>query len=200
MRVVSILSSNCLQEKTEVYFPKCQTILLRWQFKVSVSKVCLFDISLSSVTAKGCHTVILIRRPERHVCMLLCLCPPASSLLFSPFLYPSISALVHTSLLFSFLPPVSHQVRVSISTVCRGDLSINLESPAGTVSLLLDTRPNDASTAGLTNWTLMTVHSWGEQPRGLWTIQVREHVLQLLPSVVSRPLAALKLHFVFSAN
>ncbi|KAM9352880.1 neuroendocrine convertase 1-like [Symphorus nematophorus] len=63
------------------------------------------------------------------------------------------------------------QVRVSISSACRGDLSISLESPAGTVSLLLDTRPNDASTAGLKNWTLMTVHSWGEQPQGIWTLQ-----------------------------
>ncbi|XP_023266296.1 proprotein convertase subtilisin/kexin type 4-like [Seriola lalandi dorsalis] len=67
------------------------------------------------------------------------------------------------------------QVRVSISAVCRGDLSISLESPGGTVSLLLDTRPNDASTAGLRNWTLMTVHCWDEQPRGLWTLRVTDH-------------------------
>ncbi|XP_068425031.1 proprotein convertase subtilisin/kexin type 4-like isoform X2 [Clinocottus analis] len=67
------------------------------------------------------------------------------------------------------------QVRVSINTACRGDLSISLESPAGTVSLLLDTRPNDASSAGLKNWTLMTVHCWGEQPQGLWTLQVTDH-------------------------
>ncbi|XP_070821968.1 furin-like protease kpc-1 [Chaetodon trifascialis] len=67
------------------------------------------------------------------------------------------------------------QVRVSISSVCRGDLSISLGSPAGTVSMLLDTRPNDASTAGLPKWTFMTVHCWGEQPRGLWTLQVTDH-------------------------
>ncbi|XP_034029586.1 proprotein convertase subtilisin/kexin type 4-like [Thalassophryne amazonica] len=66
------------------------------------------------------------------------------------------------------------QVRLSISAVCRGDVSISLESPASTVSLLLDTRPKDASGAGLKNWTLMTVHSWGEQPRGLWTLQVTD--------------------------
>ncbi|XP_056300760.1 neuroendocrine convertase 1-like [Pseudoliparis swirei] len=63
------------------------------------------------------------------------------------------------------------QVSVSISSVCRGDLSISLRSPAGTVSLLLEPRPNDASSAGLKNWTLMTVHCWGEQPRGLWALQ-----------------------------
>ncbi|TMS10954.1 Proprotein convertase subtilisin/kexin type 4, partial [Larimichthys crocea] len=64
------------------------------------------------------------------------------------------------------------QVRVSINAVCRGDLSISLESPAGTVSLLLDTRPNDASSAGLVNWTMMTVHCWDEQPHGLWTLKM----------------------------
>nr|XP_043890085.1 endoprotease bli-like [Solea senegalensis] len=67
------------------------------------------------------------------------------------------------------------QVSVSISAVCRGDLSISLKSPGSTVSLLLDTRPNDASTDGLKHWTLMTVHCWGEQPRGLWTLQVTDH-------------------------
>ncbi|XP_028985756.1 neuroendocrine convertase 2-like isoform X2 [Betta splendens] len=67
------------------------------------------------------------------------------------------------------------QVKVSLSAMCRGDLSISLASPGGTVSLLLDTRPYDASADGLRNWTLMTVHSWGEQPRGLWTLQVTDH-------------------------
>ncbi|CAJ1061950.1 furin-like protease kpc-1 [Xyrichtys novacula] len=67
------------------------------------------------------------------------------------------------------------QVRVSINSVCRGDLSISLKSPAGTVSQLLDTRPMDSSTAGLKNWTLMTLHCWGEDPRGLWTLEVADH-------------------------
>uniref|UniRef100_A0A3P8R5Y9 P/Homo B domain-containing protein n=2 Tax=Astatotilapia calliptera TaxID=8154 RepID=A0A3P8R5Y9_ASTCA len=66
------------------------------------------------------------------------------------------------------------QVRVSINAACRGDLSISLVSPGGTVSVLLDTRPYDASTAGLKNWTLMTVHCWGEQPRGRWSLQVTD--------------------------
>ncbi|KAM4569022.1 furin-like protease kpc-1 [Fundulus diaphanus] len=67
------------------------------------------------------------------------------------------------------------QVRVSITAPCRGDLSISLESPGGTVSLLLDTRPYDTSAAGLKNWTMMTVHCWGEQARGLWTLKVTDH-------------------------
>ncbi|XP_020565544.1 proprotein convertase subtilisin/kexin type 4-like [Oryzias latipes] len=67
------------------------------------------------------------------------------------------------------------QVRLGVSARCRGDLSVSLESPGGTVSMLLDSRPNDASTAGLKNWTLMTVHCWGEQPRGHWTLKVTDH-------------------------
>lgn len=86
--------------------------------------------------------------------------PPSISSPFSPVLHQS----------SRFLIP--HQVRVNVGAVCRGDLSFSLESPSGTVSLLLDTRPNDTSTAGLQNWTLMTVHCWGEQPQGLWTLQV----------------------------
>lgn len=113
------------------------------------------------VPAQGSHMLLEIRPGG----WLICLRAPTSWLhasnLFAPTLFPS------------FIPP---QVRVDISAVCRGDLSVSLESPSGTVSVLLDTRPNDASTAGLKNWTLMTVHCWEERPRGLWTLRVRvEH-------------------------
>ncbi|XP_055759371.1 PC3-like endoprotease variant B [Salvelinus fontinalis] len=67
------------------------------------------------------------------------------------------------------------QVKVSLSSVCRGDLSIALVSPAGTVSLLLATRSNDDSAAGLRNWTLMSVQSWGEHPHGVWTLKVTDN-------------------------
>nr|XP_029498237.1 PC3-like endoprotease variant B [Oncorhynchus nerka] len=67
------------------------------------------------------------------------------------------------------------QVKVSLSSVCRGDLSIALASPAGTVSLLLATRSNDDSAAGLRNWTLMSVQSWGEHPHGVWTLKVTDN-------------------------
>ncbi|KAL0984654.1 hypothetical protein UPYG_G00144790 [Umbra pygmaea] len=67
------------------------------------------------------------------------------------------------------------QVTVSLSSVCRGDLSITLVSPAGTMSLLLGTRSNDVSTAGMRKWTLMSVHSWGEDPHGAWTLRVKDN-------------------------
>lgn len=121
---------------------------------------------------------------DNTVYVALSLCTHFLRLVFL-LLYPSITLLVHTSLFFHFLPPVSHQVRVSMNAVCRGDLSISLESPGGTVSVLLDTRPNDDSTDGLKNWTFMTVHCWGEQPRGLWTLQVREKNCCYLLFVIS---------------
>ncbi|XP_033860091.2 PC3-like endoprotease variant B [Acipenser ruthenus] len=64
---------------------------------------------------------------------------------------------------------------VSITSVCRGDLSIDLLSPFGTKSRLLETRHNDYSGAGLKNWTLMSVHSWGEDPRGTWSMKVTDN-------------------------
>lgn len=118
----------------------------------------IYSAECCLVSAQGSHMLLKIRPGG----WLICLCAPTSWLRAS-------NLFTHT-LLPSFIPP---QVRVDISAACRGDLSLSLESPSGTVSLLLDTRPNDASTAGLKNWTLMTVHSWEEQPRGLWTLRVR---------------------------
>uniref|UniRef100_A0A8C9RJV6 P/Homo B domain-containing protein n=2 Tax=Scleropages formosus TaxID=113540 RepID=A0A8C9RJV6_SCLFO len=67
------------------------------------------------------------------------------------------------------------QVRASITSVCRGDLSVALVTPSGTRSQLLGTRRNDASPAGLKNWTLMTVQFWGEDPYGTWTLEVKDN-------------------------
>ncbi|MFT7800399.1 PC3-like endoprotease variant B [Arapaima gigas] len=67
------------------------------------------------------------------------------------------------------------QVTVSITSVCRGDLSVELVSPSGTCSQLLGTRRNDVSPAGLNNWTLMSVQFWGEDPRGSWSLKVKDN-------------------------
>jgi subtilisin-like proprotein convertase family protein len=40
--------------------------------------------------------------------------------------------------------------------------------------MLLSRRPNDVSNHGFTNWTLATVHLWGEQPKGKWLLMVRD--------------------------
>ncbi|XP_022528895.2 neuroendocrine convertase 1 [Astyanax mexicanus] len=67
------------------------------------------------------------------------------------------------------------QVTVNISSVCRGDLSVKLVSPAETHSVLLGTRSNDRSAEGLKNWTLMTIQNWGENPQGTWKLTVKDH-------------------------
>jgi len=57
----------------------------------------------------------------------------------------------------------------------RGEFSILLKSPSGTVSTLLAPRPLDNSISGFANfrtWPLMTVHNWGENPGGVWTLVV----------------------------
>ena len=54
----------------------------------------------------------------------------------------------------------------------RGDLRIYLISPMGTRSTLLDARPQDYSSYGFVDWPFMTTHSWGENPRGRWILEI----------------------------
>ena len=69
----------------------------------------------------------------------------------------------------------------------RGELAIDLISPAGTVSRLAETHNSfgpdstgqDVFTArdenaNYPNWTFSTVHNWGEDSRGLWTLKVAD--------------------------
>ncbi|XP_057675882.1 proprotein convertase subtilisin/kexin type 5-like [Corythoichthys intestinalis] len=65
-------------------------------------------------------------------------------------------------------------VRVTVACRRRGDLSIELTSPSGTVSQLLDKRPHDNSTEGFHQWEFMTTHCWGEQAAGEWTLNIRD--------------------------
>ena len=53
----------------------------------------------------------------------------------------------------------------------RGDISITLRSPQGTVSVLLPTRQRDfVNTLGYEDWEFMSVHFWGENPQGNWEL------------------------------
>jgi subtilisin-like proprotein convertase family protein len=55
---------------------------------------------------------------------------------------------------------------------CSGNLQIFLTSPMGTNSTLLGRRVEDDSVDGFNNWPFMTVHNWGESPRGIWTLEI----------------------------
>ncbi|XP_063243301.1 furin-like protease 1 [Bacillus rossius redtenbacheri] len=64
------------------------------------------------------------------------------------------------------------QAKVTLVSSRRGDLQIHLTSPAGTRSTLLARRPHDMSRAGFQAWPFMSVHTWGEQPFGVWQLEI----------------------------
>ncbi len=65
-------------------------------------------------------------------------------------------------------------VRATISTSFkRGDIRLELTSPYGTLSVLMDYRDKDSSPGVFSDWPFMSVHYWGEDPRGTWTLRVR---------------------------
>lgn len=55
----------------------------------------------------------------------------------------------------------------------RGDVSLKLTSPSGTVSNILSFRHLDNSSNGI-RFTFMTVHHWGENPAGTWSLRVED--------------------------
>jgi len=61
----------------------------------------------------------------------------------------------------------------------RGDVSLDLFSPLGTRNEMLSTRRYDDSDKGLHDWTFMTVHNWGENPKGVWTLNITDNILAL---------------------
>uniref|UniRef100_A0A3Q2NQA2 Neuroendocrine convertase 2 n=1 Tax=Fundulus heteroclitus TaxID=8078 RepID=A0A3Q2NQA2_FUNHE len=65
------------------------------------------------------------------------------------------------------------QAVVTVNATRRGDININMTSPMGTKSILLSRRPrDDDSKVGFDKWPFMTTHTWGEDPRGTWVLEV----------------------------
>ncbi|MCI4376752.1 hypothetical protein PGIGA_G00192070 [Pangasianodon gigas] len=65
------------------------------------------------------------------------------------------------------------QAVVTVNASRRGELTLNLTSPMGTKSILLSRRPRDSdSTVGFDKWPFMSTHTWGEDPRGTWKLEV----------------------------
>ena len=46
----------------------------------------------------------------------------------------------------------------------------------GTSTVLLAERERDTSPNGFKNWDFMSVHTWGENPTGTWTLQITDVV------------------------
>uniref|UniRef100_A0AC35U9N5 P/Homo B domain-containing protein n=1 Tax=Rhabditophanes sp. KR3021 TaxID=114890 RepID=A0AC35U9N5_9BILA len=64
------------------------------------------------------------------------------------------------------------QVISSIRYSKRGDLKLTLFSPSGTRSVMLPLRPQDFNSNGFHKWPFLSVQTWGEDPRGNWTLMV----------------------------
>ena len=42
--------------------------------------------------------------------------------------------------------------------------------------MLLSERDQDWSNEGFVNWPLMSVHTWGENPSGIWKLRINDRV------------------------
>ena len=66
------------------------------------------------------------------------------------------------------------QVRVNLEVWPRGDLLLTLESPSKTFSRLTQYRLFDrfrGYSTNLTDWVILTLHHWGENPQGSWKLR-----------------------------
>ncbi|KAG0427054.1 hypothetical protein HPB47_025871, partial [Ixodes persulcatus] len=66
------------------------------------------------------------------------------------------------------------QAVITLNATRRGDVKLFMVSPSGTRSMILSRRPNDDDRHdGFTKWPFMTTHTWGENPRGRWSLEAR---------------------------
>lgn len=54
----------------------------------------------------------------------------------------------------------------------RGKVALTLVSPMGTKSILMPPRKSDLQAAAFVNTRLLSVHFWGENPKGRWRLQI----------------------------
>ncbi|XP_050403220.2 furin-like protease kpc-1 isoform X2 [Patella vulgata] len=66
------------------------------------------------------------------------------------------------------------QVIIALTHKRRGDVIIYITSPSGTKSKLLPKRPNDRQEGEFKNWPFLSVHFWGEDPNGRWTLEIED--------------------------
>lgn len=64
------------------------------------------------------------------------------------------------------------QAKITLTSQRRGDIQLNLISPAGTKVTLLTPRVHDSSHSGFNQWPFMSVHTWGESPHGNWQLEI----------------------------
>lgn len=72
------------------------------------------------------------------------------------------------------------QVRLSLNYTIAEDLEVNLTSPQGTISRLIQRRSKGSfqRATSLTNWKVLTLHHWGENPSGIWMLSLKNSRLE----------------------
>ena len=60
----------------------------------------------------------------------------------------------------------------------RGYLEGYLTSPNGTESYILPFRPNDVLAQNFDDWPILSLHFWGENPKGTWRLRFKNHYPQ----------------------
>ncbi|TGZ55908.1 Neuroendocrine convertase, partial [Temnothorax longispinosus] len=68
------------------------------------------------------------------------------------------------------------EVETNLKYSRRGALQMHLTAPSGTLVRILSPRKLDNSDAGFTKWKFMSVATWGEDPRGTWTLDILDEI------------------------
>ncbi len=79
-----------------------------------------------------------------------------------------------------FYYPIDYDI-----TTGRGDIQVELVSPSGTRSVIFPYRPRDGLPSDLTDFPLMSVHFWGEDPHGVWSMRATTFMALQFPLTVS---------------
>ncbi len=77
------------------------------------------------------------------------------------------------------------ELDITLKNAHNGDLKIELISPDGTDSVLLDHPGGGANSSGNLNFTFTTNHNWGETPNGNWTVLIEDTGTSGTDSIVS---------------
>lgn len=74
--------------------------------------------------------------------------------------------------IIGYLEHVQAHLSISVHKGGRGRLTISLQSPQNTKSILLPFRNRDKKNKNFVSWPFMTVFSWGENPVGEWLLKI----------------------------
>ncbi|KAH8335407.1 hypothetical protein KR074_000811 [Drosophila pseudoananassae] len=105
--------------------------------------------------------------PEQQRCEINA---PHADKVIPPHTHITLQLTVEHCLSVNYLEHV--QAKITLTSQRRGDIQLYLRSPANTSVTLLTSRLHDNSRSGFNQWPFMSVHTWGESPRGRWQLEI----------------------------